>query len=300
MQVIGAGFSGLIATALNRTSVCYEEQPSPRQSHQALLRFRDDKIGRALGIDFQPVTVHKAIYSNGQFTPPNIQLANRYAAKVAALVSPRSIWNTDTVDRYIAPTDFYERLLALCDGRIRWGHRWYVDGLQPVISTIPLPSLLDALPRQLEDGATHPFNYAAIHVKRVQLLDVNVYQTIYFPDLDTSIYRASITGNLLIIESTEEFFTDEVGELVEIFGLRRSMIQTVLPSHEQRYGKIVPVPDAWRKRLIYQLTQQYNIYSLGRFAVWRNLLLDDVYDDMLKIRRMVNMSAYDTRKEYMI
>jgi hypothetical protein len=70
-----------------------------------------------------------------------------------------------------------------------------------------------------------------------------------------------------------------------------------LGSVEQKYGKISPVEDAVRKQLLFQLTHEHNIYSLGRFATWRNILLDDVVDDIGAIKKLLKAnSAYDVRR----
>jgi len=40
------------------------------------------------------------------------------------------------------------------------------------------------------------------------------------------------------------------------------------------------------------------VYSLGRFALWQNLLMDDVFDDLGKIRNMISLaSEYDLLRE---
>jgi hypothetical protein len=48
-----------------------------------------------------------------------------------------------------------------------------------------------------------------------------------------------------------------------------------------------------RKEFIFKTTVQNNIYSLGRFATWRNLIMDDVYKDIQVIKKLMNQSNYD-------
>ncbi len=55
--------------------------------------------------------------------------------------------------------------------------------------------------------------------------------------------------------------------------------------------------DAPRKALLHHLTITHGIYSLGRFATWRNILLDDVYEDVFAIRKMIHQSHYDVNLE---
>jgi hypothetical protein len=48
---------------------------------------------------------------------------------------------------------------------------------------------------------------------------------------------------------------------------------------------------------LFRLTHERNIYSLGRFATWRNILLDDVVDDIAAIKKLLKAnSAYDIRR----
>ena len=54
-----------------------------------------------------------------------------------------------------------------------------------------------------------------------------------------------------------------------------------------KYGKLLPIEEKVRKEFILYLTQQYNIFSVGRFATWRQLLLDDIVDDINVIDNMV-------------
>ena len=105
---------------------------------------------------------------------------------------------------------------------------------------------------------------------------------------------------MLIIESMAgESFRDsyvDVDEVLESFGLNLNHIQQI-DDVEQKYGKISEIDERTRKGLLYELTARHGIYSLGRFATWRNILLDDVVDDIAAIKKMAAMSNYDLRKE---
>ena len=54
-----------------------------------------------------------------------------------------------------------------------------------------------------------------------------------------------------------------------------------------KYGKLLPIEEKVRKEFILYLTQKYNIFSVGRFATWRQLLLDDIVDDINVIDNMI-------------
>lgn len=293
--IVGAGLSGLIAAhAWPRAEVL--ESNGQHQQHVALLRFRSSCVGELVGIPFRQVTVHKGIYYRGRFRAPNIQLANFYSQKVLNTISDRSIWKLTAAQRYIAPPNFYEQLVESVGRRIQWrtalaefsrGPNW--------ISTIPLPLAL----RFAHIDHQMNFNRAPIEVWRYTIPTCDTFQTIYFPDPETPIYRASITGNVLIVETVpyqreEERATYPRGfqEVAEAFALPTSL--TELGRVEQRYGKIQETAnDAERKDAIFKLSYEHNVFSLGRFATWRNILLDDVVGDINVLRRMIRASDYD-------
>ena len=296
--IIGAGLAGLIAAHAWPPCRVLEVAQRPTHGHQALLRFRTDAVARLTGTDFRKVRVHKAIWSEGRYTPTTIRAANMYSAKVLGrLAGDRSIWNLDPVDRYIAPDDFHAQLLAAVGDRIEWGAEADFRPIGvPYISTAPLPAVLSALCQKPPEN----FQRAPISVVKFDIEGADVFQTVYFPDAETPMYRASITGSTLIVEgmntpvALHDWLPRAKVLLQRAFGIRIEDMR-YLSAVEQRYGKIVPLADAARKRLLFALTQQHDIYSLGRFATWRNILLDDVVDDIAVIKRLLRSDAYAAR-----
>jgi len=177
----------------------------------------------------------------------------------------------------------------------------HLDGF-PVISTAPMHVNMDACKLEIERGR-FGFERAPIIVNRYRLLlDSDVYQTVYFADRDSSLFRASITGNVLIIEALEgragKFVWTEhdpyhLDEVLAAFGLRRTDIDmSSRVTVDQRYGKIVDMEPAQRRAVLHAMTAKFNLYSLGRFATWRNILLDDVVDDIHAIDKLINANEY--------
>jgi hypothetical protein len=127
-----------------------------------------------------------------------------------------------------------------------------------------------------------------------------VYQTVYFPDDRTRLYRASITGSTLICEfagGPPEGVDNWMETIDAAFGLAGVPWYTTAEGVTQRYGKIAPIDDSARRSLLFGLTQNCGIYSLGRFATWRNLLLDDVVDDIAVIKRLMRTAdSYELRR----
>lgn len=303
MIILGAGLSGLLAGALDRRAQLLEVQPSLPHNHHAVLRFREDKIGRALNIPFRKVRVLKAAWAWSRpvhtITP---QMANMYARKVTGSIVDRSILDLKPVERFIAPPDLIQQLADMCTGRIRYGvdaAAGWKDLARPLISTIPLPLTLHHCKIDWEPDEL--FKSQPIKVLKFTVPGADVFQTVYFPDPDQLVYRASITSNELIVEcmsSEEDPHQLEIDDVLDAFGLT---MKDVVPigTAKQRSGKILPLPEDQRKALLLQLTTAHGVYSLGRFACWRNSLLDDVFDDYYRIQRMMRLSHYDVIKEHM-
>jgi len=285
--IVGAGFSGLIAAHVFPSMPICDAAPEPKQGHQALLRFRSDAVAKLTGIDFKAVDVHKGIYFRGSFHEPNIQLANLYSRKVIDSIADRSVWDISTRRRYIAPENFHEQLLDAVGSRITWGLVYNYDEAPLTISTAPLPNVLAAL--QIHTGVT--WSRSPITVRKFRIPDSDVYQTIYFPSTQHSLYRASITGDVLIAEHVGHVYGEWMAEMLAAFGLDHEL--EWMGDTEQSYGKIAEVDNDLRKSAIHRLSAEHNIFSVGRFATWKNILLDDVVDDAWKVKRLINASRYD-------
>jgi hypothetical protein len=295
--IVGAGLAGLIAAHAWPRSPVFEAAPAPRLGHAALLRFRSDAVARLTGVDFRRVQVRKGVWSEGAYRPVDIRLANQYAHKcLGRIAGDRSIWSLEPVERFVAPDDFYERLIEHTKGRVEWDTEFnFGSSTGRIVSTAPLPIVLGSL--GIEHDLT--FERAPITVVRGRVEGADVFQTTYFPDSHTQLYRASITGSTLIAEFASNQVRDHDARLdlltIEAaFGLPRGSIK-VQDTVEQKYGKIAPLAAEVRKALLFRLTQERRIYSLGRFATWRNILLDDVVTDIGVIKNLLanNAVGYD-------
>lgn len=198
----------------------------------------------------------------------------------------------DAAERYVAPDNLIEQLIERCHNRIEWDTK--VEKLEKgMISTMPM-----FITAKMAGRADLPkFDYAAINVQRWLIPDADVFQTIYFPDLETSVYRASITGDMLIVESVYEPTEEMIDDVFNAFGIYRGATNP-LEKANQRFGKIAPIDEGYRKNFIYDLTRKHGVYSLGRFAVWKNLLLDDIVHDTQVIKKLISGDNYDAGKIY--
>ncbi len=290
MKILGAGLSGLLAAHTFPAAELWEAAGPDKVPHRALLRFRSGAVGEAVGVEFQRVRVHKGIWLDGRFVQPDIRTANWYSQKVAGQLLDRSVWNVEAVDRFIAPDDFVAQLTHSVRHRIHW--RAPVTELthttEPTISTIPMPALAGIL--GTDQLATQIFRHAEIYVTQFRVAFANVYQTVYFPSPATAIYRASITGSTLIVESVDADI--DVDEVCQAFGLSAHQLIPLHATHEQRYGKISPIDDAARRYFIQWASHHHNVYALGRFAIWKNVLMDDVLHDVAIIKRLLQTDTY--------
>lgn len=289
LPIIGAGLSGLIAATQFPNSVIYEKMKAPTEKHKALLRFRTPDVGTLTGIPFRKVKVYKEVF-NGYICRQHASIKdmNDYSKKVTGAILSRSISSTDVSERYIAPDDFYSMLEDSLHNRIRYNSDFSFE--EPCISTAPMPILAAKF------GYDVKFNYNKSAVYRWRIPNADVFQTIYVTDPNNPIYRASITGDIFIVEATKfgVIANHHISQVAERFGIDiESAIS--LGKVDQQYGKINPIDERTRRHIISSLTDTFGIYSLGRFATWRNILLDDLVGDIQVVKRIIQQDVYEQR-----
>jgi hypothetical protein len=300
--IIGAGLSGLITACMIPAATIREAAPEGTGHHKALLRFRSDVVSRATSIPFREVTVHKAIqYEGHTYTACTPRLANLYSAKVTGvLAGDRSIWDLATTKRFIAPEDFHDQLVDRHRTRIEFCAPIEVlrEGQEEVfINTAPLPVIMRACGLHPIEAA---FSASPIEVSRYRLAaGTDIYQTLYFPQPNILTFRASITGDLLIVErmkgpldNVSSIASSDISYVCSSFGIDPAGIKPI-ERVDQKFGKIVDIPRADREAILHRLSNNFNVFSVGRFACWRNILLDDVVKDIEVVKRLMSASAYN-------
>lgn len=311
ITIVGAGLAGLLAAnMLNRHDPqIIEAQKSVPNNHSAVLRFRSNIVGEALGLTFRRVQVVKA---SAPWVNPVADALSYSFKNLGQRLSDRSIRSqAEMVERYIAPSNLIAIMMGGPDAdQYRFGqfHKFDVEG--PTISTVPMPVLMNVLdyPRRHE----YDFKYRSALNIRARLRDTDAYASLAVPDPSKPYSRISVTGNELIIEcpgleldesvpgaATQLAYsaaTHELGFSPETID-KDVMGVTVSRS---TYAKITPVDDDFRHDFMHWATVNRNVYSLGRFATWRpGLLLDDLVPDIRKIERWTRSSSgYEHRKDH--
>ena len=297
LSIIGSGMAGLLAANMLRRHrpVVHEKSPQLPDNHTALLRFRNLSVSDATGIPFKKIRVSKSIYSNeAHHSICDLAMANSYSHKVTGEVHRRSILNLEEEDRYLAPHDFIQQMANSVEIQFGSNFEPMAQNLSnPIISTIPMPLLMKALGWPEEKtpdfaGARQVITWRA----EISWPHIGVHQTVYFPDSVASAFRATLQGNLLIVELVQDAENSKQVQLIcnkimhEVFGIDAQIKN--IESNTIHFGKIAPIPEDIRKEFITWATEEHNIYSLGRFATWRpGLLLDSLPQDIKVIERLM-------------
>jgi hypothetical protein len=297
ITIVGAGLAGLLAASIlarrGEKVVVVEAQDELPNNHSALLRFRTPLVGETVGIPFRRVKVVK--YALPWRNPVADALA--YAEKnLGEYRSDRSAGLApEIVDRWIAPPDLVARMYNVAvNSRVSFvfGTKYEFGPAWPVISTMPMPALMDAL---YYDGPRPEFSYVSGVNVRAKIEGCDAYVSIAVPDPALPFSRVSITGDELIIEIPRitELTTFAkhacVESAVELLGIGIDRISSVTVSL-QTYSKIAPIDDQARQTFIFWAsTIQRRSFSLGRFATWRpGLLMDDLINDVHVIERLMD------------
>lgn len=298
--VLGAGISGALACGYFRASkpkVFDSKGVSDIfSSHKAVMRIRDKNVGLILGTDLTEIEIRRQILFEGTLQDrPNIESGNSYSIKTQGSLLYRSISEEYTEKRYlikkyqisdeIYPNHNFQR--------VNDGLAYFEVNGESVsypydvcISTIPMNVMVKKM--GIDFGVK--FKFSPIYVYRSKLnISSEVHQTIYVPDLLNPIYRATVEGEDLIVEAVATVSNENIRYILGKFGLSPDKTGD-WEEHVQRYGKIHPIEGDIRKFIIKDLTDRYNIYSLGRFSIWRNIRVDNLIGDLEKISHMINIS----------
>ena len=322
--ILGAGIAGALAGGYFRSQspLLFDQREEGSDSkHKAVFRFKNPDIGLVLGCPLKKIEVAKSIYKEVRYTKdggdmveihsqqPTIADCNAYSLKVVGSLQGRSIRDVSPLPavRYVLKGQF-------TPSGVFWGCK--VKKVKPheiifstsqgdkvvmfdkCISTIPLPSLLKAIDGKRDWGVDFDEISSSIFVTIFHLkCKSDVVQTIYYPK--GCAYRATLEGDKLIVESVKGVPSD-YRFVFRSFGLAKENFQEESEVCEQKYGKLMEIDQDYRKTLLFDITEGFGIYSLGRYALWKNLRTDDLLSDLSAINRMMEQPLssikYDQKK----
>lgn len=298
--ILGAGMAGAMAYGYFRSynPEVYDAKTDDDVKY-AIMRLKDKSIGLILGTPLKEIKVDKACYYKGKlYDNSNIMLSNLYSYKVNDKLNSRSIDHLNKATRFILndkislPTNYNHEFKDVVHKDVVFKappHAAVLKKYDICISTLPMSHMVKI--KGMEKFKDVSFHSKPICVKKFKLkIKSCVNQTIYFPDPELQTYRASIEEGEFIVESIEIKPNEaEIEEIANAFGLDLSMMDFD-NEFENKHGKIIPIDPDIRRSIIAELTEKFNIYSLGRFATWRNLRTDDLIDDLKKIDKIIKVS----------
>lgn len=313
--IIGGGVAGQLAKKFFESKYDTRIAGVGQKSNTALFRSKSAEIPLMLGARAKEISVDKYIHSSGfikqTVTPKD---ANRYSMKVCGKICKRSICDVgeDTVKRYVFDVPNTVDVSKSVESISRAGSVFEVefsDGsimrAEKIISTIPMPQIVNIVNKYSEHVKDDmEFKYSEITVARFKLgceVTGDWQQTIYFPDDDCHVYRATLNNDGILAEyidgTSDEIVKQEILIVAAAFGIKTSNI-IGREIHFMKHGKIIGGKEnKQRLKIMSELTEKFNIYSLGRYATWNeSVKTEDLIHDLKKIDTMMSMS--DDEKKY--
>jgi hypothetical protein len=270
-------------------------------NHNAVFRLKNKEVASMLDSNYKTINIEKQIYYKGKlFDKPSIKMKNEYSLKISKNITDRSINAlSDNSERHVIEIKKDNNILNkeiynITNGAMLDKSHTEIE-YDICINTIPMPVILKLTNMgEISDGIKFKQERVYVYkIKHEHYCDVN--QTIYFPDIKFSIYRATLDPEGIIIESIFEISVDDLKIACEAFGLYYKLKGS--QELKQDNGKIVKIDGEQRRFIIMELTEKHNIYSLGRYATWREkVMVDDLLEDLRKIDRMITIN--DKRRKY--
>lgn len=314
--IIGAGLSGMMmGYLLKRNYEIIDGAPMPNFRTGAPFYLHAPIDWLPSSQSWKQIDVHHNYWDGSEFgNRPTIKHFNDYSRKIlAGKISDTSLKFMDgSVKQGYVPgngeagqvlRDLHEEV----DGRTHFGCKLKkldaqaklatIEGplgdpfevkYQRLISTMPLPVLLKMVGEKFE----HSFQADDIFTSFYKVPEgavVDAYQVIYITSDQWTPYRASLMGQQVFIESMHHQSKAENLNLIKLlWGFK-----TIEASGEQviKNGKFHPIERTQRRLLLAKLTNQYDIYCLGRFAVWDYKRIDHIANDAQALLKIIRSTA---------
>lgn len=315
-KIIGLGMASLLAKCYFKDAELIVRESEleafdPNKHHTAVLRFKSDLVSKISGIEMPHVIVRKEVvnaYNNKMDL--SIAAINAYSLKVNECLVERSITDADKiVSRYVPRDNFISQLWDNIDKEdiVTVNDTFDLNTLcekdEAIISTVPLWKWYKEL---RNDGIDYKIKPIRVVVYKIP--NCNLHQTIYFP-FHNGVYRTTIEYDRMIIEAVNEL-NDDINsisflnepdrllfEVCKAFGIFNWSNFKLISDHVYHLGKMntFNIDNNRRKALILDLTLKKNVYSLGRYATMRNIGMDSIAEDILKIDKLIKIDNYSSR-----
>lgn len=329
--VIGSGIAGCLAANFFKAEEVVVVEKSPKinfnSSHNAVMRMGDQRIGLILGSRLKKIEVKKEFYWDGViYKDPPISAKNSYSLKVSGIIQERSI-KRPSGGRYLFDEDknylkgirrhFSSEVIKIEDKFLELkdlvSSRIYREEYDVCISTIPLFSLGKIIGWEEFDVF---FDLRRVYTCVFDIgksfpVSSEVNQTIYVSDICFDMYRATLQGCKMIFEfvgleeekenkEREGKWGKEIIEIMALFGIPNPILYFDPDEFEFKrnsQGKISKIDEGKRKGILSSITEEYNLYSLGRYATWKpQLMVEDLVQDLERIREMIKIG--EKRRKY--
>ena len=312
--IIGAGLSGLMMGALlKRNFKIIDGAPGPRLDVHAPFYLHAPL--EWLPTTWKQVDVHHNVWDgNGFHRAPTIRMMNDYSRKITGKIIDTSLKFMDgsVKSGYIPSNNLPGQVLNDLYDEVKANSSWGVKviGIDPkrrevtaevmghavgevhqyryknLISTIPLPLLLSLTSRAFDcNFRSDPIFTSVWSIPETEATDA--FQIIYITDPAEPIYRASLMGRSIILESMRDLSgtVNHQGIIInKLWGIKDGNFKA---QGEIRPGKFHPIEKTFRKVMIGKLTSETGIFCLGRYAVWDYKRIDHVSEDAHTILKII-------------
>ena len=305
--ILGSGVSGMVMGHLLKDDYLILEKNQDLRLDTGAPFYLHEPI-EWLPLQWKTVDVHEAVWDgNAFYRQPTLGMLNSFARKITGKVIDTSLKFMDgrlkrgffpesgnTSDIFVAlhnsvkdrlqlnyeVSEIYpeEKILVAMNDNSPVNYKYDV-----LINTLPLPRLLSLLKKE------HSFNFKAdpVYIEIFKVPEeetIEVYQVVYIANRYSDAYRACLYNGTIYVEFMEPSKTASETVIEQIWGFKHC---SKIFDGWLKPGKFHPVEKMRRKALLGELTSKWNIYCLGRYAVWDYKRLEHIAQDALDIQKII-------------
>lgn len=300
--IAGAGMSGLImAEVLSANGFDYKiiERRTSEEYKPCtdIFYYHSDNIKNIIPVPLKEVKVKKFFYDVHErrfrkYTLKDLALYTKYDHN---MFTNSSFEECDIITKgYIEnyglniANILYNRHKHKIEFDIKFDFNMVKECNSVAVNTSPLVFFID----DKNDKANMKFlsnNYITYKLSETNLDDIMIIHSIYY------FKRIVVIKDKMIVELFDNYVDNEIQTIVnKIQDIINDMniFGTLTFVNVGKIVKINKIDDIFRKNILFNLTKKYNVYSLGRYAVWSYKRVDHIVNDALDIAKMIRFSQY--------